>query len=138
MTEMFQFRKEHSTNWGRSKEEWEASMSAYKNKYFAVKGSKRDFIKDLGKNMVNLRDDTRNDYYNSDYKQRSRMLKSKGLGWESYSWHDLSNFTSHLLSKTWEELFELTLEEWDDDEWDDPVSTRIDETDDNVVDARSG
>ena len=113
-------------------------MSTYKDKYFTVKGSKRDFIKDLGKNMANLRDDMRNDYYNSDHQKRSRMLKSKGLGWESYSWHDLSKFTSHLLSKSWEEFFEVALEEWDDDEWDDSVSTCIDETDDNVANAKSG
>ena len=72
MKQMFQVRKQHSSNRGRNKEEWEASMSTYKDKYFTVKGSKRDFIKDLEENMPNLRDDMRNEYYNSVQQRETR------------------------------------------------------------------
>lgn len=121
MADHFTFSKEHTTNWAESVEELKASLDTYGERYFTVKGSKSEYVKALGKNLTSLKDDIKADYRATQYKQRSRLLKSKGLGWESHSLRDVRKILTHAFQKGWEIGVDICLKEWDEEHMTDEV-----------------
>ncbi|KAF3039730.1 hypothetical protein E8E12_005904 [Didymella heteroderae] len=116
MANQFAFSKEHTTNWAESVEELKASLDTYGEKYFIVRGSKSEHIKGLSRDLVGLKNDVKADYRATQYKQRSRLLKSKGLGWESHSLRDVRKILTHAFQKGWEVGVDVCLKEWDEED----------------------
>ena len=121
MADQFTFSKEHMTNWAESAEELKASLDTYGERYFTVKGSKSEYMKGLGKNLINLKDNAKADFRATQYKQRSRLLKSKDLGWESHSLRNVRMIVTPASQKGWEIGIDLVLKEWDEDDMTDEV-----------------
>ena len=68
-----------------------------------------------------MKNDVKADYRATQYKQRSRLLKSKGLGWESHSLRDVRKILTHAFQKGWEVGVDVCLKEWDEEDMTDEV-----------------